>query len=533
MTKAAKIASVSVKGGFNLLWGLVASTVISSVGTIFIANLLGDTNYGLYTIALAAPNLIATFGDWGVATAMTKHTAQYNAEDRAADVRSIFLGGLLFETILGIILSAVAFLLSGFLASLYSLPNIAPLIQIAAFTILTTALFNTATAAFIGMEKMELNSITVVIQAIIKTILIISLVIIGLGPLGAVMGFTTAAAVAALTGSLLMWWLYTSLPKPTGSAPGIRATVKTMFTYGVPLSIATIIATFQSQFYRFILPIFVTPDLIGNYGLATTFVALIGFFATPVSTVLFPAFSKLDPQKDQKTLKNVFQFSIKYASLLVVPVSAIVIALAKPGVSILFPKFSAAPLFLALLAINYLYVVFGSLSIGNLINSQGQTKFNLLLSLITFGIGFPLSIVLISRFGILGLIATTLTAGIPSIIIALRWLKKKYDLTVDWASSAKILLSGGTASAITYALITKLAFNNLIALVVGAIAFLSIFLIAIVLTGAITQTDINNIRETMSLLGPLQRLTNFVLKIIEKLMTTLKRQRNKNDAYRR
>ena len=522
MTKAATMAKVSVRGGFNLLWGLVASTVISSLGTIFTANLLGDTNYGLYTIALAAPNLISTFRDWGVTVAMVKYTAQYNAEDKAANIRSIFSGGIFFETVLGLVLSAVAFLLSGFLASLYSLPNIAPLIQIASFTILTTALLSTAQATFVGMEKMELNSIVLIVQAIIKTTVVPLLVIFGLGPLGAVIGFTIAALVAGVTAVLLMWWLYKNLPKPADNTLEIGATVKTMFSYGLPLSIATIIATFQTQFYSFILPIFVAPDLIGNYGVATTFVVLIAFFATPVSTMLFPAFSKLDPQKDHETLKNVFQFSIKYASLLVVPVAAIVMALAKPGVSILFPNFSAAPLFLALLAINYLYVVFGNLSISNLINAQGQTKFNLKLSLITFGIGFPLSIVLISRFGILGLIITTLTAGIPSIIVALRWLKKQYDLTVGWASSVKILLSGCMASAITYGLVTLLAFSNVIALVAGAIVFLFIFLIAIILTGAITRSDIDTIRETMTLLGPLRRLTDFVLNIIEKLMTTLR-----------
>jgi len=525
LTKAAVMAKVSVKGGFNLLWGLVASTVISSLGTIFTANLLGDTNYGLYTIALTAPNLISTFRDWGVTAAMIKYTAKYNAENKTANIRGIFAGGILFETFLGLILAAVAFLLSGLLAHLYSLPNIAPLIQIASFTILTAALLSTAQAAFIGMERMGLNSVALVVQSIIKTTVLPVLVIFGLGPLGAVIGFAAASLVAGLIALLLMWSLYKNLPKPTNNTLEIKATVKTMFDYGLPLSIATIIATFQVQFYGFILPIFVTPDLIGNYGIANTFVVLIAFFATPVNTMLFPAFSKLDPQKDRETLKNVFRYSIKYASLLVVPATAIVMALAKPGVSMLFPQYSAAPLFLALLATSYLYVAFGNLSVGNLINGQGQTRFNLKLSLITFGIGFPLGIVLISRFGILGLIVTTLTAGIPSLIVALRWLKIQYGVTVDWGSSAKILLSGGTALAVTYALIIQLAFSNWIALVAGGLVFLFTFLTAIILTGAITRGDVDTMRETMTALGPLGRVANFVLNIIEKLMTTLARAR--------
>jgi PST family polysaccharide transporter len=522
MSKAAKMAKVSVKGGFHLLWGLVASTVISSVGTIFIGNLLGDENYGLYTIALAAPNLISIFRDWGISVAMIKYTAQYNSEDEAAKIRGIFTAGILFETILGLILSAVAFTLSGLLAQLYRLPNITPLIQIASFTILTSALLSTAQAAFTGMERMELNSITLIIQSTIKTAVVLTLVILGFGPLGAVIGFSVAILIAGIIAVLLMWALYKNLPKPTNNTLETKNTIKTMFNYGLPLSIASIIATFQTTFYTFILPIFVAPGLIGNYGIANTFVVLISFFAAPVSTMLFPAFSKLDPQKDKETLKNVFQFSIKYASLLVVPAAAIVMTLSRPGISILFPEYPAAPLFLALLAINYLYTALGNLSIGNLINGQGQTKFNLKLSLITFAIGFPLSILLISQFGVLGLIITTLTAGIPSLIIALRWLKKQYDVTVDWTSSAKILLSGATASAITYALITQLAFSNLTALIVGAIVFLLTFIIAIVLTRAITKSDIDNMRNTITVLGPLTRIANFLLNIIEKLMTILR-----------
>ena len=90
MSKAGDIAKVSAKGGFNVLWGLVISTIISSVGVIFIARLLGSDLYGLYAIVLTAPNLIMIFRDWGVNSAMIRFTAQYRAEGRAEEVRSTF-----------------------------------------------------------------------------------------------------------------------------------------------------------------------------------------------------------------------------------------------------------------------------------------------------------------------------------------------------------------------------------------------------------------------------------------------------------
>ena len=61
MGKAADMAKVSARGGFHLLWGLVLYTVISSVGTNIIGNLLSAGEMGLYYIALAAPTLIQNF----------------------------------------------------------------------------------------------------------------------------------------------------------------------------------------------------------------------------------------------------------------------------------------------------------------------------------------------------------------------------------------------------------------------------------------------------------------------------------------
>jgi O-antigen/teichoic acid export membrane protein len=304
MSKAAEMAKISAKGGFHLLWGLVVSTVISSVGTIVIGNLLGDAKYGLYGIALVAPNLISSFRDWGITTAMIKYSAQYNAENRCDKIRSIFAAGIVFEVILGLALTVVNFLLSGFLSTLYNDAELVPLFQIASFTVLTGALLGAAQSAFVGIERMELNSITLICQSIIKTILILALVIFGLGPFGAVVGYSVAFLIAGLTGIFLMWTLYRKLPKPADNKLEIKTTIKTMFNYGMPLSIATIISGFQTQFYNFLVSIYVSQDLFGNYMIASTFVVLITFFASPITTVLFPAFSKLDAKKDHETLFN-------------------------------------------------------------------------------------------------------------------------------------------------------------------------------------------------------------------------------------
>jgi O-antigen/teichoic acid export membrane protein len=298
-----------------------------------------------------------------------------------------------------------------------------------------------------------------------------------------------------------------------------------MLLYGIPLSQAVLVASFIAQYYAFLLPIYYVSDntMIGNYGIAQTFIVLIGFFSTPITTMMFPAFSKLDHQKDRETLKHVYQFSVKYASLLVVPVVAMVMALAEPAVSVLFGStYAAAPLFLALLAIGYSFAAFGNLSTSNLINSQGHTKFILKTTILTASIGIPVGSVLVLQFGVIGLIVTSLIEGVPSLVISLYWIRKHYGVTVNWLSSAKIILSSAVSSVLTYVVLSVVSFSSWIELLIGVLIFVLCLVPSLLLTRSITRTDIDNVRLIVNGLGVIGRLISRFLGLIEKIMANLR-----------
>jgi stage V sporulation protein B len=525
MSKVEDVAGASARGSFHLFWGLVISTVISSVATIFVARLLGSDLYGLYGIVLTAPNLLAVFRDWGINSAMIRYTARFRSEDRLSEIRNILVSGIVFELILGVLLSAVCFISSSYLATdVFQRPEIASLIQIASIGILASGVVTAATSVFTGIEKMELNSVMLICQSIVRTGLMISLVILGFGTSGAVLGYTLAIVIAGLIGLILVLYQYRQLPKYNHISLEMRAYIKMMLYYGAPLSASEIISGFKTQYYAFLLPIFYITDnsAIGNYGIASTFVVLITFFATPITTMLFPAFSKLNFQTDTQALKNVYQYSVKYASLIVVPVAALVMSLAEPAISTLFGEtYSSAPLFLALLAVTYIYTAFGSLSNLNLINSQGKTKFSLYMSIISAGIGLPLGYILIMSFGVIGLIFTTLVATIPTTVLSLFWIKKHFALTIDWRSSMKIIFSSAFTAILTYLFISGLDFSSVFKLFIGIIVFSSIYFLATIITRTINQSDINNLHNMVRGLGIIGKLLNVLLDIIEKFNSKL------------
>lgn len=499
--------------------------MISSVATILVARLLGSDLYGLYGIVLIAPNLIAVFRDWGINSAIIRYSAQFRAEDRRSEVRSVLVSGMIFEIALGMLLSVICFGLAGFIASnIFQRPEITGLIELSSITILASGLVTASTASFIGMDRMELNSLVLVVQAVFKTIIMIGLVVIGLGVSGTVLGHTIAMIIAGLIGGLLVWSQYRSLPKSSYKLE-IKAYLSVMLRYSTPLSISNIIGGFQTQFYTFLLPIFYITDntAIGNFGIASTFVVLISFFATPIEKVLFPAFSKINSLTDKETMLNVFQSSVKYAALLVIPAAALVISLSGPAVSTLFgTAYSTAPFFLALLSLTYAYTAFGSLSTGNLLGSQGKTNYVLYQTLINVAFGLPLGYLLIMHLGVLGLILTSLLTAIPSTIIALYWMKKFFGLTIHYPSSVKILSTSALAGVLTYLLTTMLPFSNLIVLILGLLFFTFIFIGIALLTRTITKAELDGLRSMAGGVGVIGRIANRILNLIGKIIILLK-----------
>jgi O-antigen/teichoic acid export membrane protein len=518
LSKSLGLAKVSARGGFNVLWGLTISSIISAIGVMVVAGILSEIEFGVVTVALIGPTIITTIRDLGIDQAIIKYTTQYKTENKKTRLKSIIVTGTLAELVLGTIFTLISLFLSGIMANILERPTIVPLIQIASFTILADALLKAAQSAFIGYEKMKYHSLTLVFHSIFKTGLMILLVTLNFGAYGAIVGNAISYLSAGAVGVTLLYMILLKKLRKIDGQLQILSTLKIMLKFGLPLSIALMLAGVLGQFYSFLVAIYTTDLYVANYQVAVNFAMLVSIFATSVTTVLFPTFSKLKAKEDLETLGRVFQYSVKYAALLIVPATFAVMALSKPGVETIFGnKYEFTPLYLSLYIGTFLYSALGNLSAGNLINSQGKTQFNLRITTLTFIIGLVVSLILIPQFGVLGLLVTHLTIGMPGILVSLWWINKNYNATIDWKSSVKILTSSTISAIITYLITNQIMLASWIILIVGAAVFLATYIISAPLIGAINYNDTQNLKEMLKSLGPLAPLLTPLLLPIEKI----------------
>ena len=544
MNKALEIGKTSATGSFHLLLGVVGSTVIMAVGTLIIQALLSVDEVGLYGMAMLPAAMISFFRDWGINSALTKEIASLRVKGDNNKIHDVMMSGILFELLSGILLSLVCYSLSYPIALLISPENSARLtvyIAIMSLSIFAGAIASAASGVFVGFERMKMNSFVLVLQSIVKTALGPLLIVLGFGVLGAV----AAAMISVLAGGVISilivyYTLFRPLHKCRNGKCDVKATLKPMLQFGLPLTASTTVIGVLPLVFSFTMSIFAGTWMMGNYFAASNFAVLLTFVSTPVSTALFPVFSKLSPEMEPELTKTVFTSSVKYTALLLVPIALMLIVLADPLVHTLFPKdgilqalfvaraepkFPYAPLFLSLSVIVYLFVLLGNVSLGTFQSGIGKTRQIMKQSFLSMAVGLPLAYFMVAAFysfggpsyAVIGGILGAVIASVPGMAWGLIWSWKNYRVKADFKSSLKILLSSVLSALAAYLLISFLNLPWWIILLVGFVVFTLVYLTVTPLLGAVNRMDVENFMTMFSGLGIVSKVVNVPLRYMRRM----------------
>jgi len=522
MTLPTILGKKSARGSFDLFVGVVTQSIILAIGAIIVGRLLGSAFYGLYTLSSIPASFIGLFAGFGIRNATIRFAAQYDHRNEQRKVKETIIIGLSFTTLLGVLLSILCFSLSSSIAVLFGRPDAGFLIQLMSLTIFSNALIVATQSVFVGLERTGFYSLIIVLRAGLQAVLEPLFILMvwpssSFGALGAVVGYAIASFATCAVGLTMTHFLFIRKLGPSFAELKLWKRFKAMFHYGIPLYVSRVVGGFLSQVLSILMAMYASNTLIGNYQVSLNFTVLITFFAVPIATVLFPAFSKIDSKEDAETLEKVFRTSVKYTSLLIIPATTLVIVLSKPLVSTLYgTTYESAPFFLSLSALIFLYAGLGQFSISALLNGQGETRKNMILGLANVTVGLPLAVVLVPRFQIVGLIVATIASGFPRIALGSVWVKKLYNVSIDWIVAVKIFLLALITGLITFSSVNLFTLPNWMQLLVGTTVLSALFVVLAPLLGIVNSDDIQNLRTIFSETGA-AAILNIPLTIMSKL----------------
>jgi len=520
-----KVAQESARGGFFLVSGTALSTIILAIASILIARFLGPELYGQYTLAFVVPQLLYLFTDLGVTQGITKFTSSLQAKGETDRIPNIIKHGMLLRATIGLIIFAVNYAFAGPIAAyLLQRSDLTIYVQLASISIIFQVIFSTSTSAFVGLDKTEYQAITTNVQAIAKTIVSIALILAGFSITGAILGYTASYIAAAATALPLLWLLTRKNQKPTQNI-GIKTNLKNLFSYGTPLYVSVLLAGFLPLLINLVLAFFTTDAAIGNYKAATNFAALLTVIAVPITTILLPAFSKLNSATNQK-IREFFKIVLKYTTLIIIPVTFLIIVFSKEIVQIVYGgTYDSAALFLSTYCLVYSLVGVGYLTLPSLYNGLGETKTTMKMSLITFITLIVMAFPMTNAFGIQGIIAAFITASAAGTLYGAQKAKRNLQVEFDIKNTAKIYVIAALSSAAPLLVSNFANLPGIVNLAAGGVLYLLTYITLMPLTKVVTYSELQKTALATQNTPILKQLAKPILnyqKRITQLSTTSK-----------
>jgi len=505
-----------------LFAGNLLYTGITAVTAIFVARLLGPDGYGIYTLAFVVPSILSLFVGLGVNISVTRYVAFYVAGGDVERAKSVTRSATSFLLLFGLLLSTVNFFGASYLVDvLLHRPGLVPYVQFASLFIIGLTISQSATSVFIGWSSMmELSAFTV-LQAGLKLILTVGLIVAGFGVLGAVVGHVLSYLVE---GALAALFLYVAHMRPwSRESNTFFADTRMMLSYGFPPYAGNVISGLATQYVTIILAAIATNAVIGYYQAALNVSVAITVIAGAVTNVLFRSFAALHGLAGNTSLA--FSYAVRYVSLILTPVVFFLIAAAGPLFDLLYgPSYSQGIILLQLVALSALPVSIGLTVLTPFFNGVGKSRMTMLITLasaITLAVaGFFLAVSLgLGAKGImLALLVSNIALTVPGLLLA----RSYFDVRM----SLKPLVGIVVAALIAWLAISILPLAGLpsvAAVTIDCVIYGFVYLTCVPLVWGIDGNDIVRLLIAGEALGPARKILSLTLGYERRILAIVRR----------
>lgn len=269
----------------HLVFGQIATTLLSIVLSAQLGRGLGATDYGLYFFLLSTAYLVHNVAEWGQTSVVIRDVARKPEWSRA------LLGASLLFRVGGSIPGAI---LAAMVAGLLGHDGrTQALIGLTVVAFIPNALTLAYGQVFRGHERMELDARATVLAKVLHLVLVIAVLQLGGGLVGVIVAF----AIASLAS--LAYAAFKARGLGLGRPLLERAAVRHLFREGAPLVTLSVLQHVQPYVELLILATLCPGVVLGWYGAARTVSNTLVMPTSIMLTASMPTLSRAAAEPDQ------------------------------------------------------------------------------------------------------------------------------------------------------------------------------------------------------------------------------------------
>jgi O-antigen/teichoic acid export membrane protein len=453
-------------------------SALGFVATLYFARTLGADILGQYALILAIVAWLSIAGNRGLAPAITKRMSEETEPNSYASAGAISVGAL--ALVLGVLVVIFRDILNAYVGE-----GVALLIVLLLFPGLFRSVIG---AALDGEQKVHLAGLLTPVEIAVRSLIQISLVAVGFGLVGMIVGYATAGLVVIIGGLPL---LSSNFVKPT------RRHFEDLLQYAKFSWLGGLQSRSFNDVDVLLLGIFVKPSLVGVYSVAWSIATILTLFDSAVSSALFPELSRADAEERQGSVANLIEESLTYAGLILIPGLFGGVLLGEELLRIYGSEFvrGATVLWILILATSlYGY----QKQLLNALNGIDRPSAAFRINAVFITLNIILNLLLISTIGFLGAAIATAISTAVGVLLSLYVLRSEVTFQIPFAEILRQIAAAMMMAVIVFGVKTAIEtmttishnFGTVIVLVgVGVVVY---FIVLFGISTAFRSTVIEN-----------------------------------------
>ncbi len=408
--KGEKIRSQVLRNTMSNTVGKIVTLGVWFFLTPFLLHQLGASDYGLW-ILITSVVAYGSLLDFGVANAITKYVAQYHAEGRLDQARSLVATALWLYLGLGLIAVVLGAVLAPILPALLELPSeqhaTASWLTLLSALALAVSLPSATTISVLrGLHRFDLANVVGIIGMALFTGATIGALLLGGGLIGMV---AINVPVTLITQIPAIWLINRTAPDLRFGLRGAsRKLLKTVTSFSSVLFFINVASQIETKTDEIVIGASLPIANVTPYSIARRLSELPQLLTEQFMKVLMPLASQLHAENDRQRLRALYLASTRLTLAVFMPLALGLTILARPFITVWVGEPYGQYDYLVLILIVASFLVTSQWPAGAILVGMGRHRILALTSLGAAIVNLGLSLALVHRFGLIGVALGTL-----------------------------------------------------------------------------------------------------------------------------